>query len=129
MYGQLKKVCFIDARQYVIHGDSGYNHRSYLDVPFSGNNFNATQYMVNKCIATVRIIGVIVEWIYREKKQLYWRATNFKRKIRTGEIPFVLIYLSAMLLTNIRTCLFENTVSKYFNGQSPAHDMYLSHVN
>lgn len=120
---QFGDMMFLDGVQYFIHGDSGYNERAFLDIPFSGAHLTPVQKAANKETATVR---VTVEWMYKEVK-LYWTTVDFKRKMRIGEAPVGLLYVSAMLLTNFRNCLYPNTVSQYFNCTPPSLGDYLSH--
>lgn len=121
---QLQNVCRVGEVQYYIHGDSGYNRRCYLDVPFCGANITPAQRAANRSTSAVR---VTVEWMYKEIK-LYWTTTDFKRKMRTRENAVALLYLASMLLTNVRTCLYhENTVSQYFKCRPPTLQLYLEH--
>lgn len=96
--------------QCFLHSDSGYNARHYLDLPFVGAMLSAQQLAVNSSSGSLR---VTVKWMYKEIK-LYWFTMDFKNKLHTYENAIALIYLVAMILTNIRTCMYGNTVSQYF---------------
>ena len=121
---QLQEVCYVNGVQYYFHGDTGYNRRHYLDVPFAGGNLSPAQRAANKSTGAAR---VTVEWMYKEIK-LYWTTSDFKRKLRAGESPVGLLYLTSMFLMNVRTCYYrENTVSQYFNCSPPSLQEYLQH--
>ena len=51
----LGTVPSIGDKQYVIYRDSGYNHRSYLEVPFDGANLGPGQIQFNRAMSSVRI--------------------------------------------------------------------------
>lgn len=120
---QLDDVCFIDGVQYYIHGDSGYNRRITVDVPFQGANLPVAMRAANEATAAVR---VTVEWTYMEVK-LYWTTVDFKRKLRVGEAAVGLVYIGAILLHNIRGCMYRNQVSQYFRCDPPSLEEYLTH--
>ena len=65
-----------------------------------------------------------VEWMFKEVKQ-YWSTVDFKRKMKTGELPAGQLYMAAMLLTNIRSCLYPNSISQYFDCPPPSLEDYL----
>ena len=120
---QLADCLNTNGRQFCLYGDSGYNRRIYLDVPFQGSNLIASQTVANVNMSKSR---VTVEWIFKEIK-LYWTAVDFKRKLRVEQLPAGTLYTGAMLLTNIRNCCYPNSVSQYFDCQPPTLDEYLSH--
>lgn len=84
---QLDAVCNMNGEQFLIHGDTGYNPRHFLDFPFAGVNLSIVKRAANKATCSVR---VTVEWMYKEVK-LYWTTSDFKRKMRTGESPVALL--------------------------------------
>lgn len=120
---QLSVCLMVNGVQYCIYGDSGYNRRVFMEVPFDGSNLTAGQRAFNEAMSTVR---VTVEWIFKEIK-LYWASVDFKRKLRVEESPAGMLYLGAMLLTNMRNCCYPNTVSQYFNVTPPSLEVYLQH--
>lgn len=120
---QLDNVCSVDGIQYYVHADSGYNRRTTIDVPFQGANISSSAKAANIRTAAVR---VTVEWTYLEVKQ-HWTTVDFKRKMRVGEFAVGIVYRSAMLLHNIRSCLYPNAVSQYFNCSPPSLHEYLEH--
>lgn len=121
MDGQLESTLFCDGIQYCIYGDSGYNERAYLQVPFQGSNLNPDQSAFNAGMAGARIT---VEWVFKEVK-MYWSTTDFRRKLRVLQAPVGSLYLSAILLTNFRTCLYGNQISTYFECSTPSLASYL----
>ena len=120
---QLPSALLVDGKQYCIYGDSGYNRRIFLEVPFQGSSLSSAQKAFNAGMSSVR---VTVEWMFKEIK-IYWSSVDFKRKLRVRQSPVGLLYLSAMLLTNIRNCCYPNTISQYFGVKPPTLEDYLSH--
>lgn len=120
---QLEDVCTVNGVQHYVHADSGYNRRRTVDVPFQGADLTAEAVAANNSTAKVR---VTVEWSYQEVK-LYWSTTDFKRKLRVGEGGVGLMYIGAMILHNIRNCLYPNPVSQYFNCSPPNLEEWLRH--
>lgn len=120
---QLENVCFVNGVQFYVHADSGYNRRTVIDVPFQGAHLTRAQKKANTATASVR---VTVEWAYKEVK-LYWTTVDFKRKLRVGEVAVGMMYMGAILLHNIRNCLYPNTISQYFQCHPPALVDYIHH--
>ena len=52
---QLSTKFFVDGKQYYLHGDSGYNRCSFLEISFQGSNITEDQRHVNKAISQCRI--------------------------------------------------------------------------
>ena len=67
-------------KQYCIYGDSRYNQRRFLEVPYQGSNLSAPHDAFNSAMSRER---VTVEWYFKEVK-LYWSTMDYKRKMRTG---------------------------------------------
>jgi nuclease HARBI1 len=101
----------INGIQYCIYGDSGYNLRPFMEVPYQGSNLPEEQKYLNKAMSASRIT---VEWIFKEVKQ-YWSTMDYKRKLRVGECPVGALYIAAMLLTNFRNCVYPNPTAQYFS--------------
>lgn len=80
-----------------------------MQVLFQGSHLNASRRALNKAMYRVH---AIVEWIFTEIK-LYWTNLDWKRKMRISESPIGALYLTAMLLTNMRSCVYANTVSQF----------------
>eukprot|EP00171_Calliarthron_tuberculosum_P005862 IDg5862t1 len=79
--------------------------RSGVEDKLEGSNLSAGQRAFNIAISKVRVTE---EWIFKEVK-LYWMLVDFKRKMRIGESSSGSLYIAAMLLTNMRNCLYPNT--------------------
>lgn len=118
---QLENSMNVAGVTYCLYGDSGYNWREFMEVPFTGAALNDNQAAFNKAMALAR---VTVEWMFKEIKQ-YWTTVDFKRKMKVGEAPVGKMYLCAILLTNFRNCFYPNETSQYFNCEPPTFEDYL----
>ena len=107
--------------KFCLFGDSGYNERWYLIVPFSGTSMNPPQQLFNKSMSSVRIT---IEWIFKEIK-LYYSTVDFKRKLRLGESSVGMLYKAAMLVTNIRNAIYPNQVAQFFQCEPLSLEEYL----
>lgn len=94
---QFTEFMEVDGLQYCTYGDSGYNWREFLEIPFQGSNISDNQNAFNKRMSEER---VTVEWMFKEVKQ-YWTAVDFKRKMKLGEAQIGAMYMAALLLTNV----------------------------
>lgn len=56
----------------------------------------------------------------------YWSNLDYEWNLRINESPVVAVYLSAMLLKNMRNAMFANYVSQYFEREPPRLKAYLS---
>lgn len=56
--------------------------------------------------------------MYKEVK-LYWHSVDFKRILKVGEVAVGCLFQAAMILTNVRNCLYLNQVSQYFECGPP----------
>ena len=117
----LRSVLHVNGRQYVIYGDSEYNWRPFMEVPFQGSNLNANQRAFNASMSKSRIT---VEWIFKEVK-MYLPVVDNKRKMKLWESPVGLLYISTMVLCNLRNCIYPNQISAYFGVSPPSLDEYL----
>lgn len=121
MDAQLESAMYHDAREYCIYGDSGYNARWFLECPFQGADLNANQRAFNAAMAESR---VTVEWAFKEVK-CYWTTVDFKRKMRLKESPIGALYQAAVVLTNMRACVYPNQTSQYFDCAPPSLEEYV----
>lgn len=62
---------------------------------------------------SMEVARITVEWVFKEVN-VTWSTTDYRRKMRVLQAPIGSLYLAAMLLTNIRTCLYGNQVFRYF---------------
>lgn len=112
----------VNDKRYCIFGDSGYSRRWFLEVPFQGSNLTAEQKAFNKAMSAVRIT---VEWVFKEIK-CYFTTMDYKRKMKALESPVGMLYKSAMILCNIRNCIYPNQIARYFNCTPPTLEEYLN---
>ena len=119
----MEMLLCVDGLQYAMYGDAGYRTRLFLDTPFSGSNLSDIEKAFNKAMARSR---VTVEWFFKEVK-LYWSYVDFKRKMRTREHAVGAIYVAAVLLTNMRNCIYPNSISQYFECPPPSLEEYMTH--
>ena len=103
--------------RYCIYGDSGYNSRWFMEVPFQEARLTAAQKAFNTAMSAVRIT---VEWICKELKMHFAATVDFKRKMKIFESPVGILYSSAMLLSNFRDCFYPNQISRYFDVSPPS---------
>jgi len=112
----------VSGTRYCIYGDSGYNRRWYLEVPFKGTTLTPAQTAFNKAMSSIRIS---VEWIFKEVK-MHFTVVDFKRKMKILESPIGLLFLCCMFLSNCRNCVYHNQISQYFECAPPTLEEYLS---
>lgn len=120
---ELESPLTTNGKQYVIYGDSGYNIRVFMDLPFQSSNLNSAQKAFNMAVSKVR---VIVEWMFKEVK-LYRTKLGYKRKMRIAESPVGALYLGAMLLTNMFNCVYPNTIAQCLKCTAPSLEQCLVH--
>lgn len=119
----LPMVLEVDGVRYCIYGDSGYNARWYMEVPFQGATLSAAQKAFNKAMSSVRIS---VEWLFKEIK-MHFVTVDFKRKMKVLESPIGMLYMASMVFANFRNCLCPNQISKYFGVAPPNLEKYANH--
>ena len=78
----------------------------------------------NRAMAKVRIS---VEQVFGLNVRM-WAYNNFKFGMRAGHSPVGALYLVAVLLVNIQTCLRSNQVSEWFQCMPPSLDEYFQSV-
>lgn len=103
-------MCYVGGAKYYIDADSGQKRRLLVEVPFQRANLFSIQTTVNKQTAADRVTD---ESSYAEVK-LHWNTFDFKRKMRVSKRAVGLFYLRAMLLYNMRSCLYPNATAQYF---------------
>ena len=117
----LSSVIDIDWKRFCLYGESGYNRRWYMEVPFQGRELSAAQRAFNKAMSSVRII---VEWIFTEVK-MQFTVMDFKHKMKLFESPIGLMFLCCMFFCNCRNFIYHNQISQYFNCLSLTLENYL----
>ena len=121
----LPRVLFVQGKRYCIYGDSGYNQRWFIDVPFQGSNVSPAQVAFNRAMSSVRIS---VEWVFKVVK-MQFPTIDFKRKMKVRESPVGMMYLATILLSNVRNGLYPNQIYTYFDCPPPDLNTYLAHKN
>lgn len=91
----------------MVFGDSEYNWRCFIEVPFQGSNLNSNQTAFNKSMSKV---GITVEWVFKKVKMVF-PVVETKRKLQLWESPVGLLYEAIMLMCNIRNCIYPNQIS------------------
>ena len=62
MNTHLPEVLDVGGKGYCIFGDSRYNRRRFMEIPFQGSSLPAQQVAFNKAMSSARIT---VEWIFK----------------------------------------------------------------
>lgn len=112
----LPEVLVINGELYCVYFDNGYSLRWFLEIPYQRVNLTPGQHIFNTTMSHARIT---VQWIFRELK-LYSSTRNFKRKLKLKQSPIKLLCSSAMMLCNVRSCIYYNLVLQCFDLQLPS---------
>lgn len=120
---QLPEYLTVDSTQYCIYGDRVYARIWFLEMPFQGRNLTAEPLACNKAISSARIT---VEWVFKDVK-LFFSSVDRKRNLRLNQSCVGLLYLSALLLYNIRNFIYPSLILKYFESRPPYLEEYQSH--
>jgi len=104
-----------------IYGDPAYRTSDVFRAPFPRLSCTEEQRLINEAMSAVRI-GV--EWSFRDVKCV-WRMLKLTDTLRVLQRPVALYCRVACLLTNCRTCLYGNIVSKHFDCIPPSLEEYL----
>lgn len=108
--------------KYCLYGNSSYNRRRFLEVPYKGSYLKPYQPAFNRRNYEG---GVTIEWILEEIKAIF-TAVDFKHKMKVLESPFSSLYLATMHLENVRNCFYPQQTSKYFGYNPQSLEAYLS---
>ncbi|OSX81041.1 hypothetical protein BU14_0027s0067 [Porphyra umbilicalis] len=65
-----------------------------------------------------------MEWGYKELKQVF-ASLDYKRKLTLRDGPCGLMHPAAVLLWNVRCCLYGSQTSQYFTCEPPSLEQYL----
>lgn len=119
----LASCLLIEKRQFYIYGDPAYMLRPWLQTAFERVGATTERELYNTAMSAVRIS---VEWNYKYLKQI-WTRNDVSRVLHVRRFPVSLLYVSAALLLNFKTCI-ENCgqVSAYFKFVAPS---FQEHVN
>ena len=105
-----------------IYGDPAYPIRAHLLSPFQGARRTPNEKAFNKSMSSVRIS---VEWIFNDIIN-YFKFLDFKKNMKIGLSSVGKLYTCCALLHNIRTCMYKNSTSSYFNVDPPEVAQYLN---
>ena len=103
-----------------IYGDLAYPLRIHLQGPYKGGQLMVDQEEFNSSMSKVR---EAVEWVFSDIVT-YFAFLDFKKNLKIGLSPVVVMYSVCALLRNARTCLYGSTTSTYFDVQPPTLDDY-----
>lgn len=120
---ELQTKLMIDGVQFYIYGDSAYLEKPWCRIPMLGTELTEMQRQLNTEQSRVRIS---VEWFYSEVNK-YWTRCVYKRTLRLHAAPVGLMYKAALLLTNFRSCIYPNEISRFFKVTPPTLEDYLVH--
>ena len=110
-----------------LYGDFRYHNTSgiigAITKPPSGRLTEEEKYH-NQAMAR---LWIVVEHGFGKVLQL-WENCGYAKGLRVGSQPVGTIYMVAVLLTNIHTCLNDSQVSKIYNYILPSIESYLVNV-
>lgn len=107
---------------YFLYADAGYSMGPHLIVPYKGTLSNSEQ-RFNTAMSTAR---VSVENAFGRVRSL-WRFLNNDDDLMLNKSPLGSIYRTAVLFTNLRTCLDQtNQISAFFDLDPPTVREYLA---
>lgn len=117
---KLETNLLVEGRQFYLFGDSAYSLRPWMQRPFIGN-CNGEQNDFNRRMSAVR---VSVEHTYKDLKQ-QWQSQDYPRNLKVRKSPVGLLYRSAALLWNFRTCFYGGgQVEQSFMVKPPTFEEY-----
>ena len=109
---------------YYLFGDQGYRNYGHLLAPIAGIFLSEAEKCFNDSMIDARLS---VEWGFMRVSQL-WQFLSRPYGLKTGCMPVGQLYLVAVLLTNMRTCLHRdkgNIISRFFGLTPPTCEEYL----
>lgn len=116
----LSHSLLIGEHQYCLYGDRAYMLRPWMQVAYTGT-VTEEQEAYNAAMNALRIV---VEWGYKDLKQVF-SALDYKRKLKVREWPCGLVYQVAVLLWNVRCCLYGSQASQFFQCDPLSLEQYL----
>lgn len=99
---QVLELLLINGRQFVVYGDAGFQRITCLEVLFQSSNLIQYEGNCNKAMSKAH---ATVEWSFKEVK-ICFTTMNFKRILRLGNSVIGSLYLAAMILENMRNCVY-----------------------
>ncbi|KAK3237514.1 hypothetical protein CYMTET_52416 [Cymbomonas tetramitiformis] len=105
---------------FLIYGDPAYPVSEYLITGYKGINLTADQKLLNKFMSSCR---EAVEWAFGKVLQ-YQAYLDFKKNLKILLSPVSTQYKAGVLVTNMHTCLYGCTSSRYFDCDPPTLEEY-----
>ena len=122
----LSDTHLIDGKQYCIYGNTAYSLRPWLLVGFPIVSVTDEEQLYNSCMSAVR---EAIRLNYKEIK-FFFPSQDMKRKLKCRKTPIALMYISAALLFNFKTCLrHKGQIATWFECQAPSLSEYLGFAN
>lgn len=119
----LRDNLLIDYIQYYVYGDAIFQHRPYLQIAYDRTVATAMEQLFNTQNNRVR---TSVEWSYKDVKQMF-TSQDFKRSLKCRQSPVGLLYLTSVILWNIKVVLHGGgQVGRYFQCNPPTLSEYLN---
>jgi nuclease HARBI1 len=106
----------VDDSKYHLYGDGGYRDSDYpLIVPYRAPEENSPEAAANRSMSSLR---VAVEWGFSLLKS-NWGLLEERRYMVVMRFPLDVYVKAAVILTQMKTCLYGNQISKYYRLDPP----------
>jgi hypothetical protein len=116
------RSCFVDGVQYKAAGDLAYVKSDVMVCPYKKKILSRLEKIHNDIFKKIRIS---VEWPYGWVTSV-WAYVDFKKQMVLGQRPIGRYYVVACIMTNVRSCLYGNQASSYFECPRPSLNDYLN---
>jgi len=111
-----------DGTEYVGFADSGYALGNFIITPFSRRrNLTAEEREFNRTMSSLRQSS---EWGIGRVKSL-WSYLEYKKNLRVLSMPLSMMFLLAVHLGNLHSCLYGNQTAQYFDCKELSLAEYL----
>ena len=108
--------------QYKAAGDLAYVKSDVMVCPYKKKILSRLEKIHNDIFKKIRIS---VEWPYGWVTSV-WAYVDFKKQMVLGQRPIGRYYVVACIMTNVRSCLYGNQASSYFECPRPSLNDYLN---
>ncbi|KAK3260083.1 hypothetical protein CYMTET_30946 [Cymbomonas tetramitiformis] len=105
---------------FLIYGDPAYPISDFIITRFKGVNLTPAEKMLNKFMSSCR---EAVEWAFGKVLQ-YQAYLDFKKNLKILLSPVSNQHKAGVLVTNMHTCLYGCTSSRYFDCDPPTLEEY-----
>jgi len=116
----MQECCEQLGQTYVLFGDSAYPISRYLWRMYKGV-MTVQQQAFNTDMSSDRIT---IEWLYGIVVRL-WPFLDYRKKLQVLLQPVTLFLNTGVILTNIHTCLYGNSVQAKYGMDPPNLQVYL----